>query len=68
MLPIIKYQVTTETQKGKHCIISDTILLCTGHSSLIDEDKANLLGISGYIMKPVSKSKIAESIREALDR
>ena len=44
------------------------IILCTGHSSLIDEDKANQLGISGYVMKPVSMSKIAKAIRKALDR
>ncbi|MCP3873792.1 MAG: PAS domain S-box protein [Desulfobacteraceae bacterium] len=44
------------------------IILCTGHSSLIDEDKAKQSGISGYVMKPVSMSKIAKAIREALDR
>ena len=44
------------------------IILCTGHSSLIDEEKANKLGISGYVMKPVSMSKIAEAIRKALDK
>ncbi|MDM8536662.1 PAS domain S-box protein [Desulfobacterales bacterium HSG17] len=44
------------------------ILLCTGHSSLIDEEKANQLGISGYVMKPVSMSKIAKAIRAALDK
>jgi PAS domain S-box-containing protein len=44
------------------------IILCTGHSSLIDEDKANQLGISGYVMKPVSMSKIAKAIREALGK
>ncbi len=44
------------------------IILCTGHSSLIDEDKANQSGIAGYVMKPVSMSKIAKAIREALDR
>ncbi|MCP3876435.1 MAG: PAS domain S-box protein [Desulfobacteraceae bacterium] len=44
------------------------IILCTGHSSLIDEDKAQQSGISGYVMKPVSMSKIAEEIRKVLDR
>ena len=44
------------------------IILCTGHSSLIDEDKARQYGISGYLMKPVSKSKIAKAIQEALDK
>jgi PAS domain S-box-containing protein len=44
------------------------IILCTGHSSLIDEDKAKQSGISGYVMKPVSMSKIAKAIREILDK
>ncbi|MBU8911405.1 MAG: PAS domain S-box protein, partial [Desulfobacterales bacterium] len=44
------------------------IILCTGHSSLIDEYKAKQSGISGYVMKPVSMSKISKAIREALDR
>jgi len=44
------------------------IILSTGHSSLIDEDKAKQSGISGYVMKPVSMSKIAKAIREALDQ
>ncbi len=44
------------------------IILCTGHSSLIDEDKAKQLGISGYVMKPVSMSKIAKAIREVFDK
>jgi len=44
------------------------IILSTGHSSLIDEDKAKQSGISGYVMKPVSMRKIAKAIREALDQ
>ena len=44
------------------------IILCTGHSTLVDEDKVNHLEISGYVMKPVSMSKITKAIREVLDR
>ena len=44
------------------------IILCTGHSSLIDEEKAKQFGIAGYVMKPVSMSTIAKAIREALDK
>jgi len=44
------------------------VILCTGHSSLIDEDKAKQSGISGYVMKPVSMRNIAKAIREALDK
>lgn len=44
------------------------IILCTGHSSLIDEDKARQFGISGYIEKPVSISNIAKLIRQIIDK
>ncbi len=44
------------------------IILCTGHSSLIDEKKVKQLGINGLVMKPVSKSKIAKTIRDILDK
>ena len=44
------------------------IIICTGHSSLIDENKARQLGIAGYVMKPVSMSKIARTIRKVLDK
>ena len=42
------------------------VIICTGHSSLMDENKARDLGIEGYIMKPVSLIKIAKTIREVL--
>ncbi|MFO7911489.1 MAG: response regulator, partial [Desulfotignum sp.] len=43
------------------------IVLCTGHSSLIDEEKARQLGIAAYMMKPVSMVKIAKTIRKLMD-
>lgn len=39
------------------------VIICTGHSSLIDEEKAKQFGIGGYVMKPVSMSTIAKDIR-----
>ena len=44
------------------------VILCTGHSDLIDEEKAKRLGIAAYVMKPVTKQEIARTIREVLDR
>jgi two-component system, cell cycle sensor histidine kinase and response regulator CckA len=44
------------------------IVLCTGHSSLIDEEKARQLGIAAYIMKPVPMLKIAKTIRKLMDQ
>jgi len=44
------------------------VIICTGHSSLIDEEKAKRLGIAGYLMKPASMSTIAKAIRNVLDK
>jgi len=43
------------------------VIICTGHSSLIDEEKAKKLGISAYVMKPIVMSDIAKTIRKVLD-
>ena len=43
------------------------VIICTGHSSLMDETKAKQLGIAAYVMKPVSMDEIATIIRTVLD-
>jgi CheY-like chemotaxis protein len=42
------------------------IILCTGYSSLISEDKAKSYGIKGFAMKPLSKKDITKLVREVL--
>ena len=42
------------------------VILCTGFSKLIDEDRAKKIGIRRLIMKPIIKSEIAGAIREVL--
>ena len=44
------------------------IILCTGFSEQINGVKAEAVGISGYVMKPVIKIELAKKIREALDQ
>lgn len=44
------------------------VIIFTGHSAVIDEEKAKQLGIDGFVMKPVSKLKIAKTIRNVLDK
>lgn len=44
------------------------IVICTGYSFLIDEEKAKQLGIAGYLVKPTSMAKMAKAIRKALDK
>ena len=43
------------------------IVLCTGFSNLITSEKAEQLGIKGFITKPSSLSEIALTIRRILD-
>jgi len=44
------------------------IIISTGYSSLIDEEKSKKLGIDAYIMKPIVLKDIAKTIREVLDQ
>ena len=43
------------------------IILCTGYSSLISEEKARSFGIRGFALKPFTKNDIALLIRKVLD-
>lgn len=43
------------------------IILCTGYSSMTNEEKARSIGIRGYVMKPIDNSAISGLIRELLD-
>ncbi len=44
------------------------IIICTGHSALVDEEKAKELGLAAYIMKPIDMRETAQTIRKVLDR
>ena len=44
------------------------IIICTGHSALVDEEKAKELGLAAYVMKPINIRGIAQTIRKVLDR
>ncbi len=44
------------------------IILCTGYSETMSEEKAKSLGIKEFIMKPIEKKSFANSIRQVLDR
>jgi CheY-like chemotaxis protein len=43
------------------------IILCTGYSSRISEEKAQSYGIKGFVLKPIIRKEIAELIRKVLD-
>jgi CheY-like chemotaxis protein len=42
------------------------IVLCTGYSSLIDEESAKSIGIKEFALKPLTKEVIARLIRKVL--
>ncbi len=44
------------------------IIICTGYSSLINEEEAKDIGISAFAMKPITMSEIAKLIRTVLDK
>ncbi len=44
------------------------VILCTGHSTLINEDNADELGLDAFVHKPVDKNTLAEIIRNVLDK
>jgi DNA-binding NtrC family response regulator len=43
------------------------ILLCTGFSDAVSEEKAAFMGIKGFLFKPVEKKALAKKIRQVLD-
>lgn len=43
------------------------VILCTGFSYQINDEKSKALGIQGFVMKPVVIKEIAKTIRKVLD-
>jgi signal transduction histidine kinase/ActR/RegA family two-component response regulator len=43
------------------------IIICTGFSEILSDEKAKAIGICGYVTKPVVKSEISNAIKNALD-
>jgi PAS domain S-box-containing protein len=58
------YQLTREILKIRPGI---PIILCTGYSKQITEEKAKAIGIKAFAMKPVVARELAEIVRKVLD-
>ena len=43
------------------------IILCTGDSTIVTEESAKAIGIKSFLMKPVSRQAMAETVRNLLD-
>ncbi len=44
------------------------IIICTGFSAKIDDERIKDYGIRGFVMKPVVQRELAKKIREVLDQ
>ena len=44
------------------------VILCTGFSEKISEEKASKIGFKGFLLKPIVKSDLSEKIRKVLDK
>ena len=43
------------------------IILCTGDSEMVSSEKARDAGICAFVMKPVVRKDLAETVRRVLD-
>jgi DNA-binding NtrC family response regulator len=43
------------------------VILCTGYSEIMTEQKAREMGIRSYIMKPINRTDLGTAIRDVLD-
>ncbi|MCP3871813.1 MAG: response regulator [Desulfobacteraceae bacterium] len=44
------------------------VLLCTGFSETMSAEKAESLGINGFLLKPIGRKDLSHKIREVLDK
>jgi len=58
----------TLAQKLKEIRPDIPLILCTGYSETISQEKAESMGIHGFVMKPLSKDELAEAVRRVLDK
>jgi two-component system cell cycle sensor histidine kinase/response regulator CckA len=56
------------TKKIKAIDPMASVILCTGFSTYITPEKAEAMGIQGYLMKPIVKLEMAGLVRRVLDR
>ncbi len=43
------------------------IIICTGFSERINEERAKTIGVKGFLIKPVAKSEMAQMVRKVID-
>ncbi len=45
-----------------------SVILCTGFSDSMDEQKAKEIGIKSFVMKPIAKNEFVKTVRAVLDQ
>jgi CheY-like chemotaxis protein len=58
---------TKLTRKIRNIRPDTPVILCTGYSEIINEEKALNMGINAFIMKPLVTQELAVKVREVLD-
>ena len=43
------------------------IIICTGFSERLNQEKAAIIGVKGFLMKPIVKAEIAKMVRKVFD-
>jgi YesN/AraC family two-component response regulator len=43
------------------------VIICTGFSERINRERAQAIGVNGFLMKPVIRSQLAGMVRNVLD-
>ena len=43
------------------------VIICSGYSEAISQEKASEMGISGFLMKPIMISEMAKTVRGTID-
>lgn len=54
-------------QKVKEIQPDIPTIICTGYSSMIDEEEAKKLGANAFLMKPLDLPVLLQTIRQVLD-
>ena len=55
-------------QKARAIRPTIPLIICTGHSALLDPEEAKRRGIDAFVQKPVAKADLAAAVRRVLDR
>jgi len=56
-------ELSAELTKIRHDI---PVLICTGYSETMSEEKASSIGIKGFLLKPIGMKDLAQKVREIL--